>query len=388
MSKKSKVNKQKFPVGPIDLLIIQGSPFCNIDCKYCYLPDRLNKNKISVDTVLKAVQRLVDEKLINKQFNIVWHAGEPLAVPLSFYQEVVEAVKKIVPEDNKVIHHIQTNAMLLTQEWCDFINAEGIRIGISCDGPEFLHDANRLTRGGKGTFKEVMAGADLLKKNNIDFHVIGVITDKSLDHAEEIYNFFFEMGVRSFGLNIDEEDGSNKKSTIQEPLEAKLKIFWQKLYDLQIHSEKYVHVRELFNFHNRLLQGPVQLPPMYFTQMNGPLQIIALDIKGNFTTFSPELLGMKDENYGYENFDLGNVHEIGFRESLNTEKFKHIFREINDGINMCRKECSYFNLCGGGAPSNKLYENGSFATTETRYCKYTRKTIVDAVIEKMEEELA
>ncbi|HTL83404.1 MAG TPA: cyclophane-forming radical SAM/SPASM peptide maturase GrrM/OscB [Bacteroidia bacterium] len=380
--------EMKYPAGPVDLLIVQGSPFCNIDCKYCYLPDRLNKTKIRVETVLKAVQRIVDEKLINKQFSLVWHAGEPLAVPVSFYKEVVEGIKKIIPEDKKVVHHIQSNGMLLDQEWCDFIKAEGIRIGLSCDGPEFIHDRNRLTRSGKGTFKKVMEGMQMLKDNGIDFHVIGVITDFSLDHAEEIYNFFQGIGVRSLGLNIDEEDGANKKSTIQAPLEDKLKKFWAKLYDLQINSKNYLHIRELFNLHSRLFEGPMQLPEMYFTQMNGPLQIIALDINGNFTTFSPELLGMKDSTYGYENFDLGNVHDIGFLESLDTPKFKHIFNEITKGIYACRKECEYFNLCGGGAPSNKLYENQSFATTETRYCRYTRKIIIDAVIDKMQKELA
>ena len=378
----------KYPVGPIDLLIIQGSPFCNIDCKYCYLPDRLNKKRISVDTVLKAVQRIVDENLIDKEFSIVWHAGEPLSVPIEFYREVVDKVKLIIPEGKKVVHHIQSNGMLLTQEWCDFIKQADIRMGLSCDGPKFLHDKNRLTRSGKGSFDEVMKGIELLKKNEIDFHIIGVITDTSLDHTDEIYNFFYDMGIRSLGLNIDEEDGANKKSTIQAPLEEKLKKFWSRLYDLQINSGKYLHIRELFNFHSRLLNGPAQLPANYFTQMNGPLQIIALDIEGNFTTFSPELLGMKDVTYGYENFDLGNVHQTGFTESLSSDKFKHIFTEINKGIEMCRKECEYFNLCGGGAPSNKLYENHNFATTETRYCKYTRKTIVDAVLEKLESELA
>ncbi len=325
--------------------------------------------------------------LINKEFSIVWHAGEPLAVPLSFYREVVSEVRKIIPKNKNVVHHIQSNGMLLNQEWCDFIIAENIRIGISCDGPEFIHDKNRLTRAGKGTFKEVMKGIELLKKNNIEFHIIGVITDLSLDYAEEIYNFFFEMGIRSLGMNIDEEDGANIKSTIQAPLEEKLKKFWSKLYELQLNQERYLHIRELFNLHTRLLEGPTQLPPMFYSQMNGPLQIIALDIYGNFTTFSPELLGMKDATYGYENFDLGNVNEVGFTESLSSEKFRHIFGEINKGIDACRMECEYFNLCGGGAPSNKLYENGSFASTETRYCRYTRKIIIDAVFEKMEFEL-
>jgi len=27
-------------VPKIQLMVVQATPFCNIDCKYCYLPDR------------------------------------------------------------------------------------------------------------------------------------------------------------------------------------------------------------------------------------------------------------------------------------------------------------------------------------------------------------
>jgi len=31
------------PMPRLQLLVIQPTPFCNIDCRYCYLPDRSNK---------------------------------------------------------------------------------------------------------------------------------------------------------------------------------------------------------------------------------------------------------------------------------------------------------------------------------------------------------
>jgi uncharacterized protein len=71
--------------------------------------------------------------------------------------------------------------------------------------------------------------------------------------------------------------------------------------------------------------------------------------------------------------------------ALETPKFKRMFTEIMAGIGMCKESCDYFDVCGGGAPSNKLYENGSFASTETKYCKYSRKIIVDSIVEKTEE---
>ena len=373
------------PIGPIELLIIQGSPFCNIDCKYCYLPNRLSKKKISVDTVEKAVRNVFADNLAKKEFSIVWHAGEPTAISIEFYEEIFQLLKKIVPEGYKVNQHIQTNATLIDQEWCDFFKRSGMIVGVSVDGPQFIHDANRLTRSGKGTFEKTMQGIHLLKQNNIEFSSIAVITALSLEYPAEIYNFFKELGPRSVGFNIDEEDGANQTSTIQSEQEQKLRNFWSTIYDLQLQKDNYVHIREIFGFNEMLLKTNFNKNFTPFGQMVTPLKIITIDTDGNFTTFSPELVGMKDEKY--IDFNLGNVHTHGYRQSLQSEKFERMFTEIMTGIKMCSETCDYFRMCGGGAPSNKLYENKSFATTETRYCKYSRKIIIDSILERMEESL-
>jgi uncharacterized protein len=371
------------PIGPLELLIIQGSSFCNIDCKYCYLPDRLSKKKISLATVEAAVQRVFDEKLVRDEFSLVWHAGEPTAMNIEFYEQVNEMLERVVPEGFKVRQHIQTNATLIDQDWCDFFKRSGMIVGVSVDGPQFLHDKNRLTRSGKGTFEKTMAGINLLKANNIEFTAIAVITDTSLDYPNEIYSFFKELGPRSLGFNIDEEDGANLKSTIQQDQEVKLKNFWSTIYKLQLQKDNYIHQREIFGFNEMLLRTDFDVNKGPSGQMVTPLKIITLDTDGNFTTFSPELIGMKDERF--TNFNLGNVHTDSFRDSLNTEKFRTMFGEIMTGIKLCNDTCQYFKLCGGGAPSNKLYENKSFATAETKFCKYSRKIIIDSILEQMEE---
>jgi uncharacterized protein len=373
-------------VGPIELLIIQGSPFCNIDCKYCYLPDRANKKKISLATVETAIRKIFDEKLVKEEFSIVWHAGEPTAINIEFYEQVTELLDSIVPDGYKVNQHIQTNATLINQEWCDFFKRSKMIIGVSIDGPQFIHDANRVTRSGKGTYDKTMEGINLLKANNIEFSAIAVITATSLDYPNEIYSFFKELGPRTLGFNIDEEDGANLKSTIQVEQEQKLRNFWSTIYDLQLQKDNYLHIREIFGFNEMLLKSDFEAHKFPFGQMVAPLKIITLDTDGNFTTFSPELIGMKDESY--INFNLGNVHTDSFRSILQSEKFNKMFGEIMTGIKLCSETCDYFKMCGGGAPSNKLYENKSFATTETKYCKYSRKIIIDSILAKMEDCLA
>ena len=58
--------------------------------------------------------------------------------------------------------------------------------------------------------------------------------------------------------------------------------------------------------------------------------------------------------------------------------------EIDAGIQQCKAECSYFTVCGGGAPANKVFENGSFASAETLACRLGRKAVTDFVLGMIE----
>jgi uncharacterized protein len=117
-----------------------------------------------------------------------------------------------------------------------------------------------------------------------------------------------------------------------------------------------------------------------------PLAIINVDVDGNFSSFSPELLGMKHESYG--DFILGNFLQSGIEELKQSPKFQRMTQEIQAGVKACQASCDYFHFCGGGAPSNKLFENGSFHSAETLHCRMTKKVVTDIVMKRMETILA
>jgi uncharacterized protein len=50
-------------------------------------------------------------------------------------------------------------------------------------------------------------------------------------------------------------------------------------------------------------------------------------------------------------------------------------------VQACSRSCDYFPVCGGGAPVNKLFENGSFTGTETSYCTLTQMVPTDLLLE-------
>lgn len=374
-----------YPIGPIDLLIFQSTSFCNLDCKYCYLPDRNSKNKISLDKIETTLKKIVQEELIKDQFSIVWHAGEPTVLPIEFYQDVNKLVDAIIPKSIKVNQHIQTNATLLTDDWCKFFIESEMKVGVSLDGPQHINDRNRVLRNGKGTYDQIIKGIELLKKHQIEFSVIAVLTDYSLDFPDEIYRFFRELGVKSLCFNMDEEDGVNTKSTLSEATELKMKSFWKRMYQLQMNLNDHQHIREIHGFNEALLKGNFTSNPFYFGQMTQPMKILTIDVNGNFTTFSPELLGMNDEKF--TNFNFGNISTDSFLSIRQNDKFNNVFKEILEGIKKCHDTCDYFSFCGGGAPSNKLYENGSFNSAETKFCKYSKKILVDAFLEEIESNL-
>ena len=108
------------------LLILQATPFCNIDCDYCYLPDRNSTARMSLATVRRAAQQLRDDGLLGESLTVVWHAGEPLAMPIAFYEAAIDAIEDEIGAACTVTHAIQSNATLIDDAWCAFFKARGI----------------------------------------------------------------------------------------------------------------------------------------------------------------------------------------------------------------------------------------------------------------------
>src|SRR3954465_10211853 len=105
---------------PEQLIVIQPTPFCNVRCRYCYLPDRDSHVKMS-DGVLQAILESIEHSdLVSERPVIVWHAGEPLTAGKAFFRHALEATRQVSLRCGKVIsHRVQTNGMLLDDSWLD-----------------------------------------------------------------------------------------------------------------------------------------------------------------------------------------------------------------------------------------------------------------------------
>lgn len=372
--------------GPIRLVVIQPTSFCNLNCDYCYLPDRQSKNQLSLDLIEPIFKTIFTSQFLKQDFTVCWHAGEPLAVPISFYESVFERIHAANLKYNttpcKVRQTIQTNATLINQAWCDFFKQHHVHVGVSIDGPAFLHDVHRKTRKGLGTHASTMRGISYLQQNDLDFSVIAVLTQDSLNYADEIFQFFLENGITNVGFNMEETEGVHRASSLNHTtLEAPYRAFIKRFWELVAQTNGTLKVREFEEICSLIYQGD----RVTNTEMNRPFTIVNIDHKGNFSTFDPELLSVKTDEYG--NFVLGNVLSDTFESVCDTEKFRRIYQDISAGIDLCR-HCQYFGVCGGGAGSNKYWENGTFRSAETNACKNRIKVVTDVVLDALEAALS
>ncbi len=339
---------------------------------------------------MATLERIVDEvfasDIIQDELTIVWHAGEPLAVPLRWYEEAFERIRARTPGGVRVHHSFQTNATLINEAWCGFFKSQDVSIGLSIDGPAAIHDAHRKTRSGAGTHAAAMRGARLLQAAGIPFHLISVISAASLGRADEVFDFFVENGFWNVGFNFEETEGENVASSLGGAGEAGVREFMRVIFERQRPLRDRMMIREFDYALERIQGGPLDAEALVeFNEQVLPFGILSVDWQGRYATYSPELLGIASAEYG--DFSLGSIHDGCFLDAVETAKFRRMLGDVQAGVEACRRACPYFEMCGGGAPANKYFENGSFRSAETMYCRLAIQLPIDLVLADLESGL-
>lgn len=368
---------------PLSLVVVQPTPFCNISCSYCYLDlsNRSDKRRMTAETVEAIAKFLNDVPVREEPLTICWHAGEPLVVPVDFYERAFQCFAA-APGLPAVRHNFQTNGTLISDDWCDLFKRWSVKVGVSIDGPQAVHDACRVDRSGRGTFDRVMRGIARLREHEVPFHVLSTVTNKSLAAADQMWEFYRSHGITRVGFNPEDESGDNKDPSLRSTQNlTAFRNFMSRIAELQA-GDPAISVRELDGMRDRLTASPT-------TEVgradNRPGSILNIDVEGNLTTFSPELLGRVHSKYG--RFAWGNVHVDSWADIARNPQFQRAYADIKAGNELCRETCPYFAVCGGGGPSNKLFEHDTFVAAETEYCRFHVQAVADVVIERLEQEI-
>ncbi len=351
----------------ITILIKPASSLCNLNCKYCFYNDMASIRETASYGIMteETAKNLIEKSLAfvdGGSVNYAFQGGEPTVAGLAFFEKFIQIVNALNVKKAKITYSLQTNGTLLTNEFCEFFSKHNFLIGISIDGKADLHNGNRVTKEGKGSFNKVMQGVDLLKKHKVEFNVLTVVNSLSKRKAKETYNFFTSHGMNYMQyINCLEPFGMKSFSSGFAIDNQGYFEYYKTILDLYIADKKagkQVFIRYFDNLLAMLNGGRAEL-----CGMNGVcgLQLI---VEGNGNCYPCDF-------YCDDGYLLGNINEsdlFDLAKSPNVEKFIVPSQKVDE---MC-KTCNVANLCRGGCRRERDYLNDGNLNLNI-YCEGRKK---------------
>ena len=175
---------------------------CNLDCSYCFF---LSKEMLypgsrfrMADELLETyIRQLIEAHAPAPAVDVAWQGGEPTLMGLEFFRRSIELVDRYLSPGQRAAYTIQTNGTKLDADWATFFKAHEFLVGISIDGPRDIHDTYRLTRGGRGSFDQVMRGLEHLRVGGVEFNVLTTVHAANQNRGLDVYRFLRdECGAR------------------------------------------------------------------------------------------------------------------------------------------------------------------------------------------------
>ena len=135
------------------------------------------------------------QQLAAPDFTVVWHSGEPLVLPIDWYRQAFAATRRAAPGSAGISHSIETNGMLINDEWCRVLSRKRSACRRQPRRSSLLHDcaaANAVRERDARSRHEAFTRCAV----RVLFHVICVIGARSLSAVDELMDFFIDEGIR------------------------------------------------------------------------------------------------------------------------------------------------------------------------------------------------
>jgi uncharacterized protein len=175
-------------------------PLCNLECSYCYYleTERFYKSSHQFrmsDSLLEMYVRQYIEASPGPIVQFTWHGGEPTLAGLDFYRIAVELQKRYLPEGWSCWNNLQTNGILLDNEWCSFLADSHFDVGLSIDGTQWLHDKFRKDHSGGGTYERMVAAVRQLQAHGIQPDLLCTVTSATAEEPIAVYRALRDLNT-------------------------------------------------------------------------------------------------------------------------------------------------------------------------------------------------
>jgi len=346
---------------PLTTVVLNVNTGCNLSCTYCYKEDLdipSAGRKMELQTAIDSVEMLLRESPDEDRYTVVFFGGEPLSNrPL--IEAMVDYCERRFAELGKQLDFVMTtNATLLTDEIIDWLNAHRFGLSVSMDGPKAIHDKNRITVGGQGTYDVVRRKA-LRLLERYDSRPIGarVTLTRGTTEVERIWDHLFnEMGFSEVGFApVTSGDISSYNLSSEELIEvfAGMKRLGQRYLDAAL-EHRNIGFSNMHQLITDLHEGHKKALPC-----GAGLKMLAVDHEGE--------LNLCHRFTGSDMPTFGNVKTGVQQVELGDFLSKRLDR-TDTGCASCRIR----NLCSGGCYHESYARYGDPTHPTYHYCDLMR----------------
>ena len=341
---------------PLNLLIKPASGRCNMRCRYCFYADETAHREVDDYGLMSedVLESMIRKALAHAEgaCTFGFQGGEPTLRGLDFFRRAVELQQKYNVNNVRIDNALQTNGTLINEEWAQFFADNRFLIGLSLDGMAGLHNKNRPDARGEGTLRRVLDTAQLLRRHDVTFNVLTVVTNDTADKLDLVYDFFARHDLRwqQYIPCLDAFGENQGWLTVDKYAQFLCRLFDRWAEDVM--QGRFIYIRQFENYLGMLLGRPAESCGMmgccgmqYTVEADGsvyPCDFYVLDAYrlGSFVT---------------DDFDA-------------LDKKRHALRFVEDSAEKdteCLK-CRYYPLCRGGCRRDR--DDGAGHLSRTRFC--------------------
>ena len=186
---------------PFSLLIKPAGADCNLRCAYCFYLGRASlypgaaAHRMDEATLTRLVRGYL--ALPFPAHTFAFQGGEPLLMGEAFFRKALALQRRYARPGARVTNGVQTNATLMTPSLAELFAKERILVGVSMDGPEAMHDAQRPDAAGNGSHRRVLEGLAMLRAAGAEYNVLTLVSQSNVHDPVGVYRYLRDgLGAR------------------------------------------------------------------------------------------------------------------------------------------------------------------------------------------------
>lgn len=172
---------------------------CNLNCSYCIAKDLPDK-PMNIEIGRKAIDLILYLAKGAKSIEFIFSGGEPLTE----YQVLVELIKyssvRGHEEDIQCSFVLKTNGTIINSDILALIQKYSIKVVVSIDGTQIVHDKHRVTITGNGTHEIVCRNIKSLIDNQVRCSASITVHPDSAQFVKSGVKWLYEMGVENMDI--------------------------------------------------------------------------------------------------------------------------------------------------------------------------------------------